>query len=109
VRILFDQGTPVPLRKLLNPHHVETAFERGWSTLGNGELLAVAEQEGFEVFVTTDRNLRDQQDLRGGSIAIAVMEYVYLVPHVEESDHVFLKTIIPSRKATRDYGRRGEK
>lgn len=73
MRILFDQGTPVPLRKLLNPHHVETAFERGWSTLGNGELLAVAEQEGFEVFVTTDRNLRDQQDLRGGSIAIVVL------------------------------------
>lgn len=39
---------------------------------------------------------------------VAIMEYVYLVPHVEESDHVFLKTVIPSRKATRDYGRRGE-
>jgi hypothetical protein len=53
VRILFDQGTPVPLRKLLNSHQVETAFERGWSTLTNGELLAAAEQERFEVFVTT--------------------------------------------------------
>ena len=39
---------------------------------------------------------------------VAVMEYVYLVPHVEEPDHVFLKTVIPSRKATRDYGRQGE-
>lgn len=73
MRILFDQGTPVPLRKLLNPHQVETAFERGWSTLSNGELLAVAEQEGFEVFVTTDRNLRDQQDLSRGEIAIIVL------------------------------------
>ena len=42
-------------------------------------------------------------------LVVAVMEYVYLVPHVEEPDQVFLKTIIPSRKATRDYGRRGEK
>lgn len=41
-------------------------------------------------------------------LVVAVMEYVYLVPHVEEPDHVFLKTVIPSRKATRDYGRRGE-
>ena len=73
MRILFDQGTPVPLRKLLNPHRVETAFERGWSTLSNGELLAVAEQEGFQVFVTTDRNLRDQQDLSRGEIAIVVL------------------------------------
>ena len=52
MRILFDQGTPVPLRKLLNSHQVETAFERGWSTLANGELLVAAEQERFEVFVT---------------------------------------------------------
>ncbi len=73
MRVLFDQGTPVPLRKLLNPHQVETAFEHGWSTLGNGELLAVAEQEGFEVFVTTDRNLRNQQNLRRGNIAIIVL------------------------------------
>lgn len=42
-------------------------------------------------------------------LVVAVMEYVYLVPHVEEYDHLFLKTIIPSRKATRDYGRRGDK
>ena len=41
-------------------------------------------------------------------LVVAVMEYVYLVPHVEESEHLSLKTIIPSRKATRDYGRRGE-
>jgi len=42
-------------------------------------------------------------------LVVAVMEYVYLVPHVEEPNHIFLKTVIPSRKATRDYGRRGEK
>ncbi len=72
MRILFDQGTPAPLRKLLSPHQVETAFQRGWSTLSNGDLLAKAEQEGFEVFVTTDRNLRDQQNLRG-KIAIVVL------------------------------------
>ena len=38
---------------------------------------------------------------------IALAEYVYLVPHIEESEYVFLKTIIPSRKATRDYGEKG--
>ena len=73
MRILFDQGTPVPLRKILTSHQVETAFERSWSTLTNGELLAAAEQEGFEVFVTTDRNLQDQQNLVGLRIAIVVL------------------------------------
>ena len=73
MRILFDQGTPVPLRELLNSHHVETAFERGWSTLTNGELLARAENEGFEVFVTTDKNLPNQQNFDGLRIAIVVL------------------------------------
>ena len=73
MRILFDQGTPVPLRNILNSHQVETAFERGWSTLTNGELLAMAEQEGFEVFVTTDRNLKHQQNLGVLRIAIVVL------------------------------------
>ena len=73
MRILFDQGTPVPLREFLNPHQVETAFERGWSTLTNGELLAAAEQEGFEVFLTTDKNLRAQQNFAGLRIAVVVL------------------------------------
>lgn len=51
MRILFDQGTPVPLRTHLGSHQIETAFERGWSTLKNGELLILAQQEGFEVLV----------------------------------------------------------
>ena len=73
MRILFDQGTPVPLREYLNSHQVETAFERGWSTLTNGELLARADNEGFEVFVTTDRALPSQQSFDGLSIAIVVL------------------------------------
>jgi hypothetical protein len=39
-----------------------------------------------------------------GVYVVAIASYVYLVPHIEEPDYVFLKTIIPSRKATRDYG-----
>jgi hypothetical protein len=58
VRILFDQGTPVPLRRALTRHDVVTTHERGWSTHSNGELLDRAEQEGFEVFVTTDSHLK---------------------------------------------------
>ena len=41
--------------------------------LGNGDLLDAAEREGFEVFVTTDRNLRYQQDLRARNVAIIVL------------------------------------
>lgn len=72
MRILFDQGTPAPLRDHLSGHSVETAYEKGWSTLRNGELLAKAEA-GFDVLVTTDRNLRYQQNLAERRIAILVL------------------------------------
>ena len=73
MRILFDQGTPVPLRQHLNRHVVDTAFERGWSALSNGELLDVAEQEGYELLITTDQNLRYQQHLADRRLAILVL------------------------------------
>jgi len=72
VRILFDQGTPAPLRDHLSSHSVETAFEKGWSTLRNGDLLAKAEAE-FDLLITTDRNLRYQQILAGRRLAILVL------------------------------------
>ena len=72
MRILFDQGTPAPLREHLPGHSVETAYEKGWSALRNGELLAKAEAE-FDVLVTTDRNLRHQQNLAERRIAILVL------------------------------------
>jgi len=73
VRVLFDQGTPVPLRAHLPQHEVVTAFELGWSELKNGELLSQAQSNGFDVLVTTDKNLRYQQDLSARSIAVVVL------------------------------------
>ncbi|MGH8747270.1 MAG: hypothetical protein ACREUK_12370 [Burkholderiales bacterium] len=72
MRILFDQGTPTPLRDHLPGHSVETAYERRWSTLRNGELLARAEAE-FDLLVTTDRNLKSQQNMKGRKLAILVL------------------------------------
>ncbi len=73
MRILFDQGTPVPLRRHLPEHSVATAFEQGWSDLANGKLLDTAEQSGFELLVTTDSNLQYQQNLTERRISIIVL------------------------------------
>ena len=73
MRILFDQGTPVPLRQHLTRHLVDTAFERGWSTLRNGEFLDVAEHERYDLLITTDQNLRYQQHLAARQLAIIVL------------------------------------
>jgi len=73
MRILFDQGTPVPLRNQLPGHAISTAHEEGWSTLSNGDLLAQAEAGAFELLITTDRQLRYQQNLTGRQLAIIVL------------------------------------
>lgn len=73
MKILFDQGTPVPLRRFLPGHTVDTAYERGWSELSNGTLLTKAEQEGYDLLVTTDRNLHYEQNLSDRQIAIVVL------------------------------------
>jgi hypothetical protein len=60
------------LRAFLTGHHVTTAYERGWSTLNNGELLDAAERE-FDLLITTDRGLRYQQRLSGRRLSILVL------------------------------------
>jgi len=74
VRILFDQGTPAPLRNYLAGHEVTTAAEMGWSTLSNGELLDAAERE-FDLLITTDQALRTQQNLSVRKLSILVLPF----------------------------------
>ena len=73
MKLLFDQGTPAPLRNHLPAHTVDTLAEKGWSEKDNGELLDLAEREGYEVLVTTDQSLRHQQNLAGRRIGIVVL------------------------------------
>jgi predicted nuclease of predicted toxin-antitoxin system len=72
MKVLFDEGTPLPLRKHLVGHRVETVQELGWSAATDGELLARAEGV-YDAFITTDRNLRHQQNLAGIKLAILVL------------------------------------
>jgi hypothetical protein len=71
--ILFDQGTPVGIRDSLPGHVIKTARQQGWSTLLNGELLRAAEEAGFDVLLTTDKNLAHQQNLSNRKIAIVAL------------------------------------
>jgi hypothetical protein len=73
VNVLFDQGTPAPLRRALVGHSVEKAYERNRSTLQSGELIAAAVTAQFEVLVTTDQNLKYRQNLATRTLAIVVL------------------------------------
>jgi len=86
MRILFDQGTPVPLKTYLLTHVIETVFELGWSELQNGELLAVAE-ESFDLLITTDQQLRYQQNLAERKLGVLVLmttSWPRIKVHVQE-------------------------
>jgi len=72
MKILFDHGTPAPLRRQLSGHEISTAYEMGWAELSNGDLLAAAESS-FDAIITTDQNLRYQQNLAGRRLAIVVL------------------------------------
>jgi hypothetical protein len=73
VKVLFDQNAPRPLVRFLPLHQVARLVELGWQELANGELIADAEAQGFDVLVTADRNLRYQQNLTNRRLAIVVL------------------------------------
>jgi hypothetical protein len=71
--ILFDVNVPRPVPRFLTGHTVAFADKRGWRELSNGDLLAAAESAGFDVLLTTDLNLRYQQNLTARRIAIVAL------------------------------------
>jgi hypothetical protein len=105
MRVLFDQATPVPIRPHLKGHDVHTAAQRGWDTLKNGELLAAAEADAFDVVLTTDKNMRYQQNLAGRKIAVVVLglqQWPDLRPHVQRIVEA-IKTAAPGSYTEIDF------
>jgi hypothetical protein len=72
MRILFDHGTPSGIARALSGHDIVEAIDRGWEQISNGELLAAAEEDGFDLLLTTDKNIRYQQNLTARKIGIVV-------------------------------------
>lgn len=73
MRVLFDEDAPRPLRRHLLGHDIKTVQEMGWSGTKNGALLDLAEGQGFEVLLTFDQNLKQQQNLARHKIAILIL------------------------------------
>jgi predicted nuclease of predicted toxin-antitoxin system len=73
MRILLDECVPRPLRRELADYEVRTVVEMGWSGKKNGELLQLMIQENFTILLTTDQNLRYQQNLQQAGVAVVVL------------------------------------
>lgn len=75
------------MRRAFGGHTVDTAFERGWGALQNGARIEIAESSGFDMLVTTDKNLRYQQNLRGRRLAILILwttSWPEILPHADD-------------------------
>ena len=92
MRVLFDQGTPVPLRAFLPGYEIATTFERGSATLSNGELLYAAETDGFDILITTARNLGYQLNLSKRRIAILALSTTNW-PRIRDAGNLVLEAV----------------
>jgi len=72
MRVFLDECVDWRLSRDIIGHQVMTARQLGWTSIRNGELLALASQE-FDVFLTVDRNLAFQQNLEALPIAVIIL------------------------------------
>lgn len=92
MRILLDECVPRPLKRELADYEIRTVVEMGWSGKKNGELLRLMSQEGFTILLTSDQNLRYQQNLQQAGVAVIVLvalsnrlpDLVPLIPEVRD-------------------------
>jgi hypothetical protein len=92
MRILLDECVPRPLKRQLTAYEVSTVTEMGWAGTKNGELLKRMQQAEFTILLTTDQNLRYQQNLEQAGVAVVVMvapsnrlpDLIPLIPQVCE-------------------------
>ncbi len=89
MRILLDECVDWRLSRSIAGHTVKTARQMGWTAVKNGELLSLASAQ-FEVFITVDRNLSFQQNVRALQISVIVIrartnrlaDFLQLVPNL---------------------------
>ncbi|MDQ3012331.1 MAG: hypothetical protein M3X11_16675 [Acidobacteriota bacterium] len=89
MKILLDHCAPKRLRQLFSHHEVRTTRQMGWGGLSNGKLLVEAAQNGFDVLLTVDQNIKHQQNLEKFPIAILVLiasdnRFVTLAPMADK-------------------------
>jgi Domain of unknown function (DUF5615) len=73
MRVLLDEQLPRRLARELVGHNVSTAQEQGWAGVKNGELLRLAADRGFEVFLAADQSLPFQQNLARARVGVVVL------------------------------------
>jgi hypothetical protein len=87
LKIFLDEDVPRKLAPFLSGHEVQSVVSMLWGGIKNGALLVLIEREGFDVFITGDRNMPYQQQLAGRSFAVLIMSTInwpVLKLHIEK-------------------------
>lgn len=74
MRLLLDENLPKRLKTLLAPHDASTVRDMGWNGKGNGALLALMKQNGFDALITFDKNLRYQQNFQRYDLPVLILD-----------------------------------
>jgi predicted nuclease of predicted toxin-antitoxin system len=90
LKILLDHNLDWRISEHLPGHQVRTVLEMAWDILKNGALLTDGEKSGFSVLITSDKGIKDQQTMKGRSIAVVIMRapnnrletHVAMIPEV---------------------------
>jgi predicted nuclease of predicted toxin-antitoxin system len=99
MKVLLDECVPRQMRRYLATHSVSTVQEMGWSGSRNGQLLALAEANHFEVFVTADKNIAYQQAIRGRSLGLVQLP-TNILPLLEGVASAFQDAVAKTRPGT---------
>jgi len=84
-KIFFDEDVPRKLVRFLPQHEIQTVVTMQWGGIKNGALLQLMEQHRFDVFITGDKNMPNQQELVGRPFAVLIMSAInwpVIKPHL---------------------------
>jgi predicted nuclease of predicted toxin-antitoxin system len=87
LKVLFDEDVPGKLARSLPRHEIHTVVSMQWGGTENGALLALIERERFDVFLTGDKNMEQQQRLEGRPFAVLIMSAInwpVVRPHIQK-------------------------
>jgi predicted nuclease of predicted toxin-antitoxin system len=83
MKILLDECVPWPMHRLLANYSCANVQTRGWGGIKNGELLRLAETD-FDLFITSDQNIRYQQNLAGHKISVRTLDQRYIASALKQ-------------------------
>ena len=84
--MFFDEDVPRKLAPFLSRHEIQTVVSMKWGGIKNGALLTLIEREGFNVFLTGDKNMENQHRLQGWPFAVLIMSAInwpVVRPHIQ--------------------------